>query len=245
MSKNPDKHFLERIRMKAVKAFTDFDLVQPGDRILVAFSGGKDSAALLDILVNRRRMPGMDYSLASLHIQLPDVGYETDAEYLQTFSEKRNVPFHNIRDHSPIVKENKQPCFYCAWTRRKLIFEYAHAHGFNKVALGHNADDFAETLLMNMLYHGELSAFSPKQSMFEGKIQIIRPLIYVSNAEAQRYVELIGFQALAYNCPFARSNHREHFRSLMIQIKKLQPRALEKIFQAATYIRPEYLPPKK
>ncbi len=238
-----DKHFLERMRMRMWKAVQEFGLIAHGDRILVAVSGGKDSMALLDMLHNRRRMAGMEYDLAAAHIDLTDVPYHADDAVMRNFARARDIPYERITDDVRITEGGKHPCFYCAWNRRRLLFQRAVEHGFNKVALGHNRDDFTETMLMNMIYHGEISAFKPLQSMFEGKLEIIRPLFYLSNRQIERYVELIGYRPVPYNCPFAEGNDREKFRDLMRQIKKLHPKAGENLLRSARRIRKDYLPP--
>ncbi len=238
-----DKHFLERMRMRMWKAVGEFRLILPDDRILVAISGGKDSMALLDMLHNRRRMAGMKYRLAAAHIDLTDVPYQADDAVLSDFARVRDIPYVRITDNVRVTDGNKHPCFYCAWNRRRLLFQWAVEHGFNKVALGHNRDDFTETLLMNMIYHGEISAFKPLQSMFEGRLEIIRPLFYLSNRQIKRYVELIGYRPVPYNCPFAGGNDREKFRDLMLKIKKIHPKAGENLLRSARRIRKDYLPP--
>ena len=241
MDKN-DKSFLERIRTKVRKAITDYQLVQDNDTIVVGVSGGKDSMALLDILHNRRKSIGIAYQIVAVHIQLTDVPYYTDAAYLQEFCSKRDIPFHILKDDVTIVNSEKQPCFYCAWNRRKLLFQFAADHRYTKVAFGHHRDDMVETLLMNMIYHGEMSAFPVKLSMFDDKISIIRPLVYTTDKELQRYVKLINYKPLPYDCDFATTNHREKFKDLLKQLYTLNPNATKNIFKAMTHIDMKHLP---
>ncbi len=238
-----DKAFLEKIRSQSLKAIRDFRLISPGDRITVGISGGKDSMALLDILYNRRQLPGMDFELAAVHVDLEDIPYHAPEDVLKKFTQERNIPYTRLTFSGPVLREGKQPCFYCAWNRRKMLFQWAHENGFNKVALGHHADDLVETLMMNMIYHGETSAFAPKQEMFGGLLHIIRPLYYLTNKEIERYVKLIGYTPPPYDCPYAADNHRERFRDLLQQIKRLHPKATANILRALRNINPRYLPP--
>ncbi|NPA42524.1 MAG: tRNA 2-thiocytidine(32) synthetase TtcA [Chlorobi bacterium] len=237
-----DKRFLEKIRRKVADAVRDYGLIRPGDRILVALSGGKDSTVLLDALHNRMHSLGIPYTLAAATVDLTDVGYAIDTDKLKAFCEERDIPLTILKDDMKITEGPKHPCFYCAWNRRRLLFQYADASGFGKVAFGHNRDDAVETFLMNMIYHAEGSAFPAKLDMFGGRLQIIRPLLYVSNAEAERYVSLIGYEPVPYNCPYARDNDREKFRNLLRTLHGIHPRAGERIFEAMHRIRPEYLP---
>ncbi len=243
MNKN-DKSFLERTRTKVSKAITDYQLVKDNDTIVVGVSGGKDSMALLDILHNRQKSIGIPYQIVAVHIQLTDVPYYTDAAYLQAFCSELDIPFHILKDNVTIVNSEKQPCFYCAWNRRKLLFQFAVAHRYTKVAFGHHRDDMVETLLMNMIYHGEMSAFPVKLSMFDDKIEIIRPLIYTSDKELQRYVKLIDYKPLPYDCDFSPTNHREKFKDLLKQLYTLNPNATKNIFKAMTNIDMKHLPYK-
>ncbi len=240
-----DKHFLEKIRSKVAYAIDDYQLINNNDKILTGISGGKDSMALLDILHNRRKSLKINYEIKAVHIQLTDVPYHTNSDYLKNFCQERDIDFQLIKDDKKIIVENKQPCFYCAWNRRKLLFQYAVENGFQKVAFGHHRDDVVETLLMNMIYHGEMSSFPVKIKMFNGQIEIIRPLIYTTNKELKRYTELIDYQALAYDCPYAELNQREKFKTLLKQLHQINPNASKNIFKAMLNIDLRHLPLKK
>ena len=238
----PDKRFIERIRTKVSRAISDYGLIQANDTIVVGVSGGKDSMALLDILANRRLSSSIDYEIIAVHIQLTDVPYHTDAEYLKGFCKSRNIKFDLIVNDQKIIRENKQPCFYCAWNRRKLLFEYTVEHQYQKIAMGHHKDDVVETLLMNMIQHGELSAFPVKLSMFDKKFELIRPLIYTTNKELERYIQLIGYKPLPYDCIYATTNRREQIKKLLKQMHQIHPDAVSNIFKSMQNIDIRHLP---
>jgi len=237
-----DKRFIEKIRTQTGKAVTDYDLIQDNDTIVVGISGGKDSMALLDILANRQKSYPHPYNIVAVHIQLTDVPYHTDAGYLEEFCQERNIPFYLLKDDTKIIVDGKQPCFYCAWNRRRLLFEFTATNNFQKVALGHHKDDLIETLLMNMLQHAEISAFPVKISMFEGTFDIIRPLIYSTNKELQRYIDLMGYKPLPYDCQYAETNRREKIKKIIQSFYQIHPDATENIFKSLKNIDLKHLP---
>ncbi len=243
--KKSEKYFLEKTRSKVTRAIEDFSLFQEKDRLLIGISGGKDSMALLDILANRKKALSFSFDIKAVHIQLTDIPYYTDAEYLNNFCKEREIEFELISSDKKIVQEDKQACFYCAWNRRRLLFDHAVNHNFNKVVLGHHKDDAVETLLMNMVYHGEFSSFPVKISMFDGHFDIIRPLIYLTDKELQRYIRLIEYTPLPYDCEFAATNKREDLKKFIHELKQIHPNAVNNIFKAMNNINKKHLPVKE
>ncbi|MBU2258325.1 MAG: tRNA 2-thiocytidine(32) synthetase TtcA, partial [Candidatus Omnitrophica bacterium] len=160
------------------RAIGDYDLIQDGDKIVVAVSGGKDSLSLLKILADRRSFVPVKYEIMAVHV---DMGYPCHhPKILAEYFKKLGVEYHVEKIDILQGKSRKDiSCFWCSWNRRKALFKAADRFNFNKVALGHHKDDIVETILMNMFFQGEISAMSPKQVLFDGKITIIRPLAYV------------------------------------------------------------------
>jgi tRNA 2-thiocytidine biosynthesis protein TtcA len=141
-------------------------MILEGDRIAVALSGGKDSFTLLTVLDERRRWVPIDYTLVVFHV---DPGFPSkNKDIISTYCRERGYPFHcthtdyGLRAHSPDNREN--PCFLCAYLRRKRLFELAAEWRCNKLALGHHKDDIIETLFLNMCYSGKISTMSPSQT---------------------------------------------------------------------------------
>ena len=239
-----DKRFVERLRSRVSEAIIKYRQIEAGDKVLVGLSGGKDSMALLDTLVNRRRIMPFDFELTAVHIDLTTIPYETDREYLQAFCDEREVPFLYVENEVLVEpkKANKSPCFYCSWNRRKSLFAYALKHKYTKVALGHHLDDAVETLLMNMSYHGEFSSLPGKLKMFDGALHLIRPLLLVTDRELMRYSEIIDYRPLVRNCPFETVTMRNDAKEIIAQLSKINPKVKFNLFKSMENVNEEYLP---
>ncbi|MGQ1785236.1 tRNA lysidine(34) synthetase [Saccharicrinis sp. GN24d3] len=238
-----DKNFLRKVINLSGKAINQYKMVEGNDKILVAVSGGKDSLALLDILAERRKFLPIDYELHAIHIVTDDVPYEIDREFLSRFCEVRHVTLHVITTHAGIEeKPDKKPCFTCSWNRRKELFDFAQKTGFKKVAFGHHLDDAIETLMMNMLMHGNISSIPGKLSMFDGNIEVIRPLILLTNNEMKEYARIKQFVSLKKECPYEDHTLRNTTRQMINQFEKLNPQAKINLFKSMGNIDEEYLP---
>ncbi|MFH1847253.1 MAG: tRNA lysidine(34) synthetase TilS [Candidatus Omnitrophota bacterium] len=205
------------ISKKVGMAINRYNMIEAGDRVLVAVSGGKDSLALLKILNLRKKWLPIDYALTAIHITTDyDDRPEVDKEKLKSFFEEMNCEY--IFKKIEIVKKNKlnrQDCFWCSWNRRKAIFEEAGKKGFRKVAMGHHKDDIAETILMNMLFKGELSSINPVQDLFEGKIRIIRPLVFLEEKDIRRYVDETELPEIKSRCPRDKTSKRALIKGML------------------------------
>jgi len=185
-------YLVKEIRKLVGKAIHQYRLIDDGDRILVAVSGGKDSLVMLKLLHERRSRVPIDYELKVVTIDLgyKDGNLESLGEYVEGlgcdyFLQKTQI---GPLAHSPRNREN--PCFLCARLRRKVIFETAQKLGCNKIALGHNRDDIIETFLLNVFFCGEISTMVPHQVLFGGKLSIIRPLSFVEEGKIRAYAKL-------------------------------------------------------
>jgi len=240
---NKDKGFLRKVISLSGKAISRYQMIEDGDKILVAVSGGKDSLSLLDILAERRRFIPIDYELHAIHIVTDDVPYEIDIEYLKELCNQLNVTPHIIRTHAGIEeKEGKKPCFTCSWNRRKELFDFARKNNFKKIAFGHHMDDAIETLIMNMMMHGNISSIPGKLSMFDGDIQVIRPLLLLTNEQMRRYAQIKNFVSLKKECPYEDHTLRNKARNFIHQMEHLNPHARLNLFKSMGNIDLEYLP---
>ncbi len=160
MKKNMGKEekLIHTINRRFNKGVVEYGLIDEGDKILVGLSGGKDSLALLELLAKRSRIYKPRFSVVAAHVVMSNIAYESDTDYLRTFSEALGVPFVSYEaSFDPSTDTRKSPCFLCSWNRRKALFTVAKEQGCNKIALGHHQDDILETLLMNMTFQGAIS----------------------------------------------------------------------------------------
>jgi len=221
---------------KINKANRDFDLIADGDRIAVAVSGGKDSLTLLELLHRRRRSVREDYALVPVHVisdwRCTDQDQRAWLEqYFQSLGLEYAFPEITIMGDGE--GDQREPdCFWCAWNRRKALFQTAHALHCNKVAFGHHADDIAQTTLLNLFYQGRLETMEPKVEFFDGVITLIRPLAYVPEKETVRFARAAGFPLEQTTCPNALTSQRARMAQLLRQIEADCPQVKVNLFRA-------------
>ncbi|KPL12522.1 MAG: hypothetical protein AMS26_17355 [Bacteroides sp. SM23_62] len=236
----------EKISRKVGKMLNEHQLVEAGDKVLVGLSGGKDSMILLEALADRRRHLPFDFQLFAVHVSASNIGYEMDTGYLVEFCAELNIPLYLEEIEVDLtVDPKKAPCFICSWNRRKRIFELSKELDCNKVALGHHKDDAIQTVLMNMIFHGSISSLPQKLSMFEGRINLIRPLLFIPEKELTYYATLRSFKKQEKSCPYDDTTKRESIKEVIRQMDRLNRNARRNIFQAMDNIYEEYLPELK
>jgi tRNA 2-thiocytidine biosynthesis protein TtcA len=212
-------HFLFR---RVAAAQREYGLVTDGDRVLIALSGGKDSMSLCHLMAHWRDHGPERFELAALHAQVAGNPLNTASrDLIAGHLAQLRIPVHFAEmDHSEFYQPegaNIHNCFRCAWKRRKEIFSLAAEDGYNKVAFGHHLDDAAETVLMNLQFHGRLDGMEPKREFFGGKVTLIRPLILAEEKEVIRLSSTLGFPFYGCLCPAdhesARDAARDYIRS--------------------------------
>ncbi|MCG2706565.1 MAG: tRNA 2-thiocytidine(32) synthetase TtcA, partial [Candidatus Omnitrophica bacterium] len=210
------------ISKRVGRAIIDYNLISDGDKIAVAVSGGKDSLTLLRVLVDRRQFVPIKYELLAVHI---DLGYPCHhPKILAEYFKKLKINYHIEKIDILQGKSRKDiSCFWCSWNRRKALFEAANRFGCNKVALGHHKDDTIETVLLNLFFHGEISAMSPRQELFKGKITLIRPLVYVEEDMIVRFGKSAGFPHQRCACPNSVTSKRTKISNIIKDLKKVCP----------------------
>ena len=241
LSKYQKRH-VEFVNNKVAKAIIDNKLISNDDKVLVAVSGGKDSLVLLYALATLRQYGFFNYTIEAVHINMIDVDYSTNAEAVSELCNSINVKFTVINTESHIEsREKKSPCFVCSWHRRKALFTYANEHGFKKIAFGHHIDDAVETLLINMAYHGNISALPAKLSMFNDEIFIIRPLMLLTNKDTQEFANIKNFPKQIKDCPYEDVTNRTVARNFIKQLKAIHPKANKNIYRSLKNIDFDYL----
>ena len=233
----------DKISKKVGKAIFDYQLIQKGDRVLVGLSGGKDSMILLETLADRRKHFPFDFDIYAIHVSAANIGYKMDTAYLEDFCRDLGVPLHLEEIEVDLTLDpKKSPCFVCSWHRRKSIFEKSKELDCNRVALGHHKDDAIQTMLLNMIYHGSISSLPQKLSMFDGRINLIRPLLNIPEKELTYYATLRTFAKQEKSCPYDNTTKRESIKDLIRQMDKLNRNARRNIFRSMDNIFEEYLP---
>jgi tRNA 2-thiocytidine biosynthesis protein TtcA len=236
-------YWQKEIRSLMGKAIHRYGLIQDGDRILVGVSGGKDSLTLLNLLYERRKRVPIQYELIPVHV---DLGFDSGrSNILKDLFETQGLSYHieltNIgrRAHSAENREN--PCFLCSWERRKLIFNLAHQFNCNKIALGHHKDDIIVTLLLNIFYSAEISTMLPLQTLFKGKITLIRPLALLEENKIERFAKEMGLPFGLSGCPSSGNTKRKEVKELIEILNRKNRRVKGNIFHALSNIKLDYM----
>lgn len=243
MSEISDKRKVKHIYSKIGQAVNKYNLISDGDRIMVGVSGGKDSMSLLATLTTRRRFGKENYDLVAVHIDVENVPYLADTDFIADYCRNNGVEFVHEKINVAFEKDpGKSKCFVCSWHRRKRLFELTREHNCNKLALGHHLDDAVETLLINMCYHNSISSMPAKLQMFDGRVELIRPLILLTNNEIRQFANIMGFPTERAKCPFEDKTKRRQSGEIITDIEKRFPDARHNIFKSMQKIFVDYLP---
>jgi tRNA 2-thiocytidine biosynthesis protein TtcA len=226
-----------RIAKKVTKAISEFGLIEHGDRVMIGLSGGKDSWALIQILdVLRRRAP-IDFSLVAVNIDSGYEGYEhqklTDACAARGW--ELHVEHTEIGETiENILDDSATPCSLCARLRRGALYRLATKVGATKIALGHHADDFIETLLLNVFFQGSIKAMPAKLVSDDGAHVVIRPLVYVLESDARAYAKEARLPIIGCCCPACGdlSLQRQRMKRLIAQLEVEHPDVKNSILRA-------------
>jgi len=193
------------------KAIYQYNMIEDGDRVAVAVSGGKDSLSLLKLLDFRRTKAKENYEIIAIHINGDTQGPKlVPHPPLLNWLEKKGYSTISEYFKIPDTEETPLNCHRCSWNRKKQIFEIAHKMNCNVVAFAHNADDFAQTTLLNLVFHGRAETIQPVNVYFEGVFRVIRPLCYIAEKEIIKYSKASNFPEPPPEC--IRSKHSQrHF----------------------------------
>jgi tRNA 2-thiocytidine biosynthesis protein TtcA len=226
-----------RIAKKVTKAITEHSLVEDGDRVMVGLSGGKDSWALLQILdVLRRRAP-ISFSLVAVTVDSGYDGYRHDliAKTCEARGWECRIEHTDIGDTmEDLLAPSATPCSLCARLRRGVLYRLAKEVGATKIALGHHLDDFIETLLLNLFFAGALKAMPARLLSDNGEHVVIRPLVYVSEAEARTYAKEEALPIISCCCPACGDLglQRQRVKRLIAQLEVEHPEVKSSMIRA-------------
>ena len=226
---------------------TERQLIEQGDRILVAISGGKDSYTMLDLLWGARRKAPIDFELIAYHLDQAQPGYDGTA--LREWLEGLGVPFEIAREDTYTIEmknAEQDPgatyCRVCSRLRRGILYTAADRHGCNKIALGHHRDDGLETLLLNLFYAGRLQAMPATYTTNDGRFEVIRPLIECAEAEIARHARNAGYPILPCNlCGSQTDLKRRSVAEILAQLEQRIPNLRQVMLAATKNVRPSHL----
>ncbi|MFH0825932.1 MAG: ATP-binding protein [Pseudomonadota bacterium] len=210
------------------KGIGDFNLIEHGDRILVALSGGKDSWTLLHALLHLQRKAPIRYEVHVATIHPGPKGFDTAA--LEARLRSDGIPYTVIQGNIvDVVNENltpgTNPCSFCARLRRGILYSFAASEGWNKIALGHHLDDFVETLILNQVFSGTIKGMSPHLIADDGRNRVIRPLVYVEEWMTRQAAAEMGVPILGCFCAYQgmSGTRRGWVKSLLATMEKEIP----------------------
>jgi tRNA 2-thiocytidine biosynthesis protein TtcA len=227
------------------QAIGDFNMIEDGDKVMVCLSGGKDSYALLDILMTLRERAPIHFDIVAVNLDQKQPNFP--AEVLPAYLDKLGVDYHiENQDTYSIVKrlvpEGKTTCSLCSRLRRGILYRVADELGCNKIALGHHRDDILETFFLNMFFGGKLKGMPAKLVSDDGKHMVIRPLAYVKEADTERYAEVKGFPIIPCDlCGSQENLQRKQIKAMLRGWEKTHPGRVENIFSSLSTVVPSHL----
>ena len=244
----PPSEELERLTKRLYARFKQASLehaiVEPGDHVLVCLSGGKDSYTMLSLLRAMQRHVPFEFELTAFHLDQRQPGYPEGVmrEYLTAEGIAHVLV---SQDTYSVVTEKLDaeatPCSLCSRLRRGIIYAQAEALGCTKIALGHHREDSIETLLLNLLYAGQMQAMPARYTTDDGRFAVIRPLIYCAEEEIARYAELHGFPIIPCNLCGSHEGERKWVRGLLSRIEAHVPQARNSMLAALKNVRASHL----
>ena len=238
----------KRLRHQVGKAIADFGMIEDGDKVMVCLSGGKDSYAMLDVLLQLQKKAPVSFSITAVNLDQKQPGFPEHVlpEYLASLG----VDFHIIEQDtysvvSRVIPEGKTMCSLCSLCsrlRRGALYHYAEAHGFSKIALGHHRDDLVNTFFLNLFFHAKLGGMPPKLLSDDGKHVVIRPLAYVREADIETYAGLKQFPIIPCNlCGSQENLQRKQVKKMLDAWEAETPGRVENMSRALGNVHPSQL----
>ena len=236
----------KRLARKATKAIVDFDMIEDGDRVMVGLSGGKDSWALMQLLDALRRRAPIEFSVIAVNVDSGYVDYkhETIARTCEARGWEYRIEHTKIGEIiDDKLDETATPCSLCARLRRGVLYRIASELGATKIALGHHADDFIETLLLNLFFSGSLKAMPARLLSDDRQHVVIRPLVYVSEEEAREYTEQAGLPVIGCCCPVCGdlSLQRQRMKRMLLDLECEHPGVKQSMLKALSNVAGRHL----
>jgi tRNA 2-thiocytidine biosynthesis protein TtcA len=239
---------LRKLRREVGRAVTDYNMIEEGDRIMVCLSGGKDSFAMLDLLISLQRNAPINFELIAVNLDQKQPGFPE--HILPEYLEKLDIEYYIVeRDTYSVVRskipEGKKTCGLCSRLRRGTLYSFAEEINASKIALGHHKDDIIETLFLNMFHGARLAGMPPKLRSDDGRNIVIRPLAYAREKDIFDYAQLKKFPIIPCNlCGSQENLQRQNIKAMLSQWEIEQPGRVESIFGAMQNVAPSQLSDK-
>lgn len=235
----------QRLRREVGRAIEQYNLIESGDRVMVCLSGGKDSYAMLDLLLALRKKAPVDFELLAVNLDQKQPGFP--AHVLPEYLRALQVPFRIVEEDTysvvkRVIPEGKTTCGLCSRLRRGILYRVAAEEGVSKIALGHHRDDAVETLFLNLFHGGRLAAMPPKLRSDDGRHVVIRPLIGCKEADLARYARERAFPIIPCNlCGSQQNLQRANIKAMLQEWERRHPGRVETLFRALQNVQPSHL----
>ena len=235
----------KKLHRQVGQAIADFNMVEAGDKLMVCLSGGKDSYALLDVLLSLRERAPVDFDIVAVNLDQKQPGFP--AHVLPQYLRERGVPFHiEDQDTYSIVKklvlEGQTMCSLCSRLRRGILYRVASELGATKIALGHHRDDMVVTLLMNMFFGGRMKGMPPKLASDDGRHVVIRPLAYVAETDLERWAAHKQFPIIPCTLCGSQDNlQRVQIKAMIRDWERQYPGRIDNMLRAMAHVVPSHL----
>ncbi|EMV9341417.1 tRNA 2-thiocytidine(32) synthetase TtcA [Vibrio alginolyticus] len=235
----------KRLRRHVGNAITDYNMIEEGDVVMACISGGKDSFAMLDILLNLQKAAPIKFEVVAVNLDQKQPGFPE--HILPEYFETLNIPYYIVdKDTYSVVKEKvpegKTTCGLCSRLRRGTLYSFAEKIGATKLALGHHMDDIVETMFLNMFHGSRLKAMPPKLRSDDGRNVVIRPLTYCREKDLIKYAEYKDFPIIPCNlCGSQENLQRQSIKAMLIEWDKKTPGRVEAIFKSIQNVSPSQL----
>jgi tRNA 2-thiocytidine biosynthesis protein TtcA len=234
-----------RLRGLAGKAIDDYRMIEPGDRVMVCLSGGKDSYTMLDLLRSLQRSAPISFDLIAVNLDQKQPGFP--AQVLPCYLESIGMPYHIIEQDTyrvvkRIVPAGRTLCGLCSRLRRGALYRYAAENAVTKIALGHHREDIVETLFLNLFHGGRLKAMAPKLRSQDGRHVVIRPLAYIAERDIARYARGMNFPLIPCTLCGSQPNlQRNAVKQMLAVWEREHPGRVESILSALRHVEPATL----
>jgi tRNA 2-thiocytidine biosynthesis protein TtcA len=234
-----------RLRSQVGKAIGDYGMIVDGDRVMVCLSGGKDSYAMLGLLLALQRAAPVSFEIVAVNLDQKQPGFP--AHVLPDYLTALGVPFHILEQDTysvvqRVIPIGKTTCGLCSRLRRGALYSFAASQGFTKIALGHHLDDIIETLFLNLFFGGTLKSMPPKLRSDDGRNVVIRPLAYCRESELARYARAKDFPLIPCNlCGSQENLQRREIKGMLADWERRFPGRIESIAAALGNVAPSQL----